>query len=53
MDIVCNDCIVKDDCEAYEIIKRIQSLAGSILPDDVCNNIEKALETFEYCEYKE
>ena len=51
--MVCNNCKVKDECEGYANIQKIQSLADEILPEEVCNNIAEALKTFDYCEYKE
>lgn len=51
--MVCDNCKVKDECAAWTNIQKIQSLADEILPEYVCENINRALETFWYCEYKE
>lgn len=53
IDIVCNGCKCKQECDAWDIIKKIRELDDSILPEEVCDNITKGLETFNYCEYKE
>lgn len=53
MCIVCNDCKVKEECDCWKNIQRIQSLAFEVLPDDICEGIDNILEMFNYCEYKE
>ena len=51
--MVCDTCKVKEECDGWANIKQIQTLANEILPEEVCYNIISALDTFDYCEYKE
>lgn len=53
INIVWNKCKCKQECDGWEVIQKIRALADAILPEEVCDNITKALETFDYCEYKE